>query len=77
MNFYKVAAYNMNDQFICSESKERFTIKSVEEATTNEFPHMTDIIIYSYWLVGDMGTELELNHNELLEYVQHNKLEEV
>ena len=37
MNFYKVAAYNMNDQFICSESKERFTIEAIEEATVNEF----------------------------------------
>ena len=72
-----IIPFQMNDQFIDPESEEQFTIEAIEVATFNEYYNLTDVTIISYWLVGNMGTELELNHDELVEHVEHNELEEV
>ena len=58
-----IIPFQMNDQFIDPESEEQFTIEAIEVATFNEYYNLTDVTIISYWLVGNMGTELELNHD--------------
>jgi len=67
--------------FVCctefmDEDGETFVIKSVEEYEVIQF-RSAPTLYCSYWLVGSLGHELELDHDELMELIDNDLLWEI
>jgi hypothetical protein len=67
--------------FVCetefmNEAGETFVIKSVEEYEVIQF-RSAPTSYCSYWLVGTLGHELELDHDELMELINNELLQEL
>ena len=63
------------DQFM-DEDGETFVIKSVEQYEVIQF-RSSPTVHCSYWLVGTQGHELELDHDELMELINNDLLQEL
>ena len=67
--------FNCEDKFT-NEAGEIFVIKSVEEYEVIQF-RSAPTLYCSYWLVGSLGHELELDHDELMELIDNDLLWEI
>jgi len=67
--------FNCEDKFT-NEAGEIFVIKSVEEYEVIQF-RSAPTLYCSYWLVGTHGHELELDHDELMELINNETLQEL
>ena len=65
--------FQAGDQFIDPNTNEVFHIQEMEEATAYPFNQPPEKV-YSYFLRGTQGNELELNHCELLDLLINEQL---